>query len=198
MDLTEETHLMLLPLGFKPFASPVDFLTDESAISKSSSSIQQFIKSIVESTQRLKDEGIEDSIFSTYRIAAINENRVSNADIIAAITKDPEKSKLSVNAIGEPVEIVADQKAKKIRIEEESLFKTIYTLKHGDITKKAREIYSNFKQNPEFNRIMAEIKKNPAIRRKRFLDVVNKQGTGQDFYSNEVFTELNKHYKLKE
>ena len=198
MDLTEETHLMLLPLGFKPFASPVDFLTDESAISKSSNSIQQFIKSIVESTQRLKNEGIEDSIFSTYRIAAINENRVSNADIIAAITKDPEKAKLSVNAIGEPVEIVADQKAKKIRIEEESLFKTIYTLKHGDITKKAREIYSDFKQNPEFNRIMAEIKKNPAIRRKRFLDVVNKQGTGQDFYSNEVFTELNKHYKLKE
>lgn len=198
MDLSEETHLMLLPLGFKPFISPVDFLKDESAISKSSNSIQTFIKSIVDSTQRLKDAGVEESIFSTYRIAAINETRISNADIIAGITKDPSAAKLSVNALGSPIQITEDEGAKKIRIEEESLFKTMYTLKYNDIARQAREIYSDFKQNPKFNRIMKEIKKRPEMRRKRYLDVVNKQGTGQDFYSTEVFNELNKHYKLKD
>lgn len=198
MDLSEETHLMLLPLGFKPFASPVDFLADESAISESSSSIQTFIKSIIESTQRLSDAGIEESIFSTYRIAAINETRISNADIFAGITKDTSKAKLAVNALAEPIQISEDEDAKKIRIEEESLFKTMYTLKHNDVARRAREIYSDFKQNPKFNRIMKEVKKNPALRRKRYLDVVKKEGTGQDFYSNEVFKELNKHYKLKE
>ena len=45
---------------------------------------------------------------------------------------------------------------------------------------------------------MKEVKKNPAVRRKRYLDVVNKKGTGQDFYSTEVFNELSKHYTLKE
>ncbi len=29
-DLSEETNLMLLPIGFKPFANPVDFLSKES------------------------------------------------------------------------------------------------------------------------------------------------------------------------
>lgn len=198
MDLSEETHLMLLPLGFKPFISPVDFLSDESAISKSSNTIQTFIKSIVTSTERLRDAGIDESIFSTYRIAAINENRISNADIIAGITKDHSKAKLAVNALNQPVQISNDENAKKVRIEEESLFKTIYTLKYNDIAKQARELYSDFKQNPKFNRIMKEVKKNPSMRRKRYLDVVNKEGTGQDFYSNEVFNELNKHYKLKE
>lgn len=197
-DLSEETNLMLLPIGFKPFISPVDFLTDESAISNSSNTIQTFIKSIVESTTKLRDTGIEESIFSSYRIATINENRISNADIIAGITKDPNKAKLAINALNQPVNITDDENAKKVRIEEESLFKTIYTLKYNDVANKARELYSDFKQNPKFNRIMKEVKKNPAMKRKRYLDVVNKQGTGQDFYSTEVFKELNKYYKLKE
>jgi len=198
MDLSEETHLMLLPLGFKPFISPVDFLGDESAISKSSISIQKFIKSIVDSTSKLKEAGVEESIFSTYRIAAINESRISNADIIAGITKDPSKSKLAVNAISGPVEITNDKGAKKVRIEEESLFKTIYTLKYNQIVKQAREVYSDFKQNPKFNRIMKEVKENPGIRKKRYLDIVNKEGAGQDYYSPEVFNVLNKHYTTKD
>ncbi|WP_196892784.1 DUF3644 domain-containing protein [Aureivirga marina] len=197
-DLSQETHLMLLPLGFKPFISPVDFLSDESAISQSSKSIQAFIKSIVSSTELLNDAGIKDSIFSSFKIAAVNESRISNADIIAGITKDHSKAKLAVNAINQPVNITDEESAKKIRIEEDSLFKTIYTLKYNDITQKAREMYSDFKQNPKFNRIMKGIKENPNLRRKRYLDVVNKSGTGQDFYSTEVFTELNKYYKLKE
>lgn len=198
VDLTEEIHLMLLPIGFTPFMSPVDFLKTDSTLSTTSSSVQTFIKSIVESAYKLKEAGIEDTIFSTYRVTAINENRITNADIIAGITKDPDAAKLSINTISGSVNITAEDSAKKIRIEEESLFKTIYTLKHSDIVSRAREIYSDFKQNPSFNRIMKEIKNNPSVCRKRYLDVINQQGTGQEFYSTKVFTELNKHYTLRE
>jgi hypothetical protein len=45
---------------------------------------------------------------------------------------------------------------------------------------------------------MREVKKNPTIHRKRFLDIINKTGVGRDFYSSEVFNELSKHYTLKE
>ncbi len=129
---------------------------------------------------------------------AVNENRITNADIIAGITNDPEVAKLSINALNEPVNITDNPEAKKIKIEEESLFKTIYTLKYGEIVKRAKELYSDFKQNPVFNRIMAEVKKNPAMCRKRYLDAITQQGTGQEFYSTEVFKELSKHYNLIE
>ncbi len=44
IDLSEETHLMLLPIGFKPIVSPIDFLKVESSISNSSLSVQTLLK----------------------------------------------------------------------------------------------------------------------------------------------------------
>ncbi len=44
IDLTEESNLMLLPIGFKPFATPIDFLTNKSELEKTSDSVRSFIK----------------------------------------------------------------------------------------------------------------------------------------------------------
>lgn len=198
IDLADETNLMLLPIGFKPFASPIDFLSKQSELEKSSNAVQTFIKSIVVSTERLIEEGIEDSILTGFNIALINESRIKNADIIAGITKDETESKLSISNVLGTIKVTNDDTAKRVMIEEESLFKTIYTIPYDDVVKKARQIYSDFKQNANFNRIMKEIKENPSIHRKRFLDVVNKTGIGRDFYSSEIFSELGKHYTLNE
>ena len=88
IDLAEETNLMILPIGFKPFATPVDFLTKKSELKESSKAVQEFIKSIINSTEKLNSEGIEESILTGYNVAVINESRVKNADIIAGITKE--------------------------------------------------------------------------------------------------------------
>lgn len=196
IDLSNETNLILLPIGFKPFISPIDFLNKDSILKETSSSVQTFIKSIVTSTESLSEEGIEETILTGFTIAAINENRVKNADIIAAITKDPNKAAIMVQRVINGT-ISDAEDAQKISIEEESLFKTIYTMKYNDITREARNMFSDFKQGPKFNKIMNQVKENPDLHRKRYLDVVNKTGVGQDFYNPKVLDELKNHYTLK-
>jgi len=198
IDLAEETSLMLLPIGFKPFATPVDFLTKQSDLKESSNAVQTFIKSIIGSTEKLAQEGIEESILTGYNVAVFNENRIKNADIIAGITKNETESKLSVSNVLGAIKVTNDDTAKKVSIEEETLFKTVYTQPYLAIVKQAREMFSDFKQGAKFNRIMKEIKNNPALHRKRFLDVVNKTGVGKDYYNPEVLNELSKHYTIKE
>jgi len=198
VDLAEETNLMLLPIGFKPFATPVDFLSKQSDLKDSSNAVQMFIKSIITSTENLIKEGIEESILTNYNVSVINENRIKNADIIAGITKDEAASKLSVPNVLGSFKVTNDESAKKINIQEETLFKTIYTIPYYGVIKQARSMFSDFKQGARFNRIMKEIKQNPSIHRKRFLDVVNKTGIGKSYYSTEVFFELSKHFILKE
>ncbi len=198
IDLAELTNLIILPIGFKPFASPVDFLSAESDLSKSSNSVKEFIKSIVKSTESLEQEGVEDSILTGFKMAVINENRITNADIIAGITKNPEASKLNITNVFKGMQFSKDADAKKVNIEEETLFKTIYILKYQDVIDKSKLLFTDFKKNAKFNKIMTDVKTKPELHRKRFLDVVNKTGMGQDFYTTGVFEELSKHFKVKE
>ena len=121
IDLSEEMHLVLMPIGFTPFASPIDFLGNSSKIEESSQSVQEFIKSIMTSTEKLADEGIGESIVTGFQMAVINENRISNADIIAGITKDEKASKLSVPVELSSVKVTSDEGAKKVKIEETSV-----------------------------------------------------------------------------
>jgi hypothetical protein len=197
IDLAELTNLIILPIGFKPFASPVDFLSSDSDLSKSSNSVKEFIKSIVKSTESLESEGVQESILTGFRMAVINENRITNADIIAGITKNPEASKLNITNVLSGMQFSRDADAKKVNIEEETLFKTMYTLKYQDVIDKSKLIFTDFKQNAKFNKIMVNVKTKPELHRKRFLDVVNKTGMGQDFYTAGVFEELSKHFNVK-
>jgi hypothetical protein len=131
-------------------------------------------------------------------VAVINENRIKNADIIAGITKNKSDSKLTVSNVLGAIQITNDEVAKKVNIEEETLFKTVYTMKYLDVVKQAKEMFSDFKRNAKFNQVMKGIKENPSLHRKRYLDFVNKSGIGQDFYNPEVLNELKNHYTLKE
>lgn len=198
IDLTEESNLMLLPIGFKPFATPIDFLTNKSEIEKTSDSVKTFIKSIIVSTKALNEEGFEESILLGFNMAVFNENRIKNADIIAGITKDDEKAKLKISTVLNPANITSDENAKKYKIEEQTLFKTIYTIPYYMVIKRAREMFSDFLQNQKFNKIMKSLKENPKFHKKRFLDAVKNTGQGKDWYTNEIFNELSKYYKLRE
>lgn len=198
IDLATETNLVLLPIGFKPFATPVDFLSKHSTLQESSLAVQAFIKSIINSTEKLAGENIEESILTGYNIAVVNENRIKNADIIAGITKSDADSALTIVNILDNVKVTNEEGVKKINIEEESLFKTLYTLSFYDLTQEARNLFSDFKQNAKYNRIIQDIKDNPTYHKKRYLDIANKSGVGKDYYTTEVLNELKKHYTLKE
>ena len=98
-DLSEETNLMLLPIGFKPFVSPVDFLSKESEYNEGSTPVKMFIQSIIDSTNKLGKENIDDTILTGFNMAVINENRITNADIIAGISKDESSAQLVVKNV---------------------------------------------------------------------------------------------------
>lgn len=198
IDLSEETNLMLLPIGFKPMATPVDFLRPESELAESSPAIQDFIKSIIKSTEQLHSEEIEEPILMGFKMAVINENRIKNADIVAAISKDGSKAKVAVENVLGHVKITDSETAKKVSINEESLFKTIYILNHYSVVKRARELFKNFKQNQEFNKIMQSVKNNPTYHKYRYLNMIEQKGMGQDWYTSAVFDELSTHYEKKE
>jgi hypothetical protein len=196
-DLADESNLYLLPIGFKPFTSPVDFLRNDSELSKSSNAVKTFIKSIVHSTTLLESEGVDEAILTGFSVAVVNENRIKNADIIVGITKDKNVANVLISNDLGMYNITNDGSAKKVQIEEESLFKTIYVLSYYQVRNKCQELFSDFKQNAKFNRIMKSLKDNPTFHKKRYLDFVNRTGVGQDWYTHAIFEELKKHYTLK-
>jgi hypothetical protein len=197
IDISSETNLVLLPIGFKKPTSPIDFLSNESRIAKSSESVRNFIKSIVKSTEIIAENGIEDSILYSFKMSLINENRIKSADIIAAVTSDKSKAALTVESIIDKFIMVnndTDQGVKKVKIEEESLFKSIYTESHDDLIQKCKALFSDFKNNNKFIEILKGLKNNPQFHKVRYLNLRNPKGGQKHYYSSKIYEELAKHY----
>jgi hypothetical protein len=195
IDISKRANLVLLPIGFTRPISPIDFLSNESETTKASEDVQLFIKGIVDSAKKLEEEGLEDSILVNYRMSVINENRLKNSDIIAAITKDGSKAAVHVEKVIKEFRISDDENVQKIKIDEDNLFKTVYTLTYRDITLYGQRNYSDFKMNAEFYALLKEIKKNPNLHRVRYLDVDRESGVKKDYYSKDVYKEFDKHYR---
>ncbi len=85
LDLSSNSDLVLLPIGFKKPYSPFDFISNRTLLRESSIEVKRFIQSIMDSTIRLNENGIEDPIISDFKVSLINEKRIKNADIIAGI-----------------------------------------------------------------------------------------------------------------
>ena len=192
-----ETNLHLMPIGFKRPISPIDFISNKSELDKSSEHVQGFVKSLVDSIQSLDNDGIEDSILMTYKMSVINENRVKNADIIAAITKNSKEATINVDNVLGKLELTDDETAKKVKIEEDSLYDKIYTENYNDIVRESRKTFTDFIKNTRFNKIMKGLKGNPNFHKVRFLDIKKQSGGGKDYYTKRVYEELGKHFKSR-
>jgi hypothetical protein len=197
IDLADETNLNLLPIGFKKPISPIIFLSNHSASESSSEAVKQFIKSIIISTDLLIENGIEEAILVEYQMSLINENRIKNADLKAAITQDKSQASgtLTVTTpLPDKLQITEDGTAKKIRIQEESLFGKVYTETYDDVCKTCKEMFSDFLINQKFWNILRDIKNNPNFHRKRVLDISKPDSAGKDYYTKAVYDEMSKHY----
>jgi len=121
IDLAESSELVLLPIGFKKPFSPVDFISSESVNMDSPKAVKDYVERIITATTSLNDTGIEDSILVDFKISLINVNRVTNADIIAAVNntskqqinftvnKQPSIFKLSKGEASTSVNITRDK-----------------------------------------------------------------------------------------
>lgn len=197
-DLSTETNLILLPIGFqKPF-SPIDFLSNSSALSNSSKEVKEFIEGIIASSKRLKSAKIKDSILVEYRMALFNEKRINNADIVAAINNAQQQSvNFQIEESLKNVRITDDPNAKEIRISEDDLYKTIFTEKYEDVINEAKRRFLDFKQGNEFNKIMKQIKKDSSIYKPKYLDPDNPKSAKKPYFSKKIYDELVKHYQPK-
>lgn len=197
--LDEETNLVLLPIGFQKPMSPIDFVSNRSASKDCSPEVKEFLQAIRRRSEHLLEQGIEDSIMVNYSLALINESRVKNADLVAAINNaSVQPNQIVVHNVISSGTLVQDPAARPIRIVEETLYGTIFTETYSDVVRNAREKFSDFSQNARFNKIMKEIKKNPNIRTTRLLDLNNPDSVAKDFYHKRIYDELAKHYTSAE
>lgn len=195
MDLAHEVNLVLLPIGFNPPMSPVDFLSKNSNIKNTSQHVQDFIKNIIVSTKYLMDEGIDEPILFNFNMAVINIDRVKNADIIAAIKND-ESASLQVTNILKDIKISNDT-GKVVRLEEASVYKDVYKYDTRQMIHKAKERFKDIVENKSFKSILREIKTDPNFYKMRHLDPRNEKSGGKGFYTDAVFLELEKYYKIR-
>lgn len=85
IDISKDSDLILLPIGFKRPTSPIDYISATSFNDKSSPEVKAFLHTLVSATKRLNDENIDDTIFIDFRMNLINVNKTTNADLIASI-----------------------------------------------------------------------------------------------------------------
>lgn len=196
IDLSRESNLILLPLGFtKPF-SPIDFLSNSSAMRNSSKEVRAFINGIVDASRRLEMANVKDSIFVEYRMSLINEKRVSNADIVAAINNSqPQTASLAILDQSKALRLTDDPDVDGLRIDEDEAFSKIYTQEYKVVVETAKSKFKNFKLGRTFNALMKQIKKDPLLHRVRRLDPKNPRSASKDWYSKAIYDELSKYYE---
>ena len=111
IDLAHESNLYLLPIGFKPLYSPIDYLTKHSNAENRPILIAAFLDKIVRTSERLLKEGIEDSILADFNLNLINVNKIKNADIIVGLSSDPSKESRAI-IINKKVKVVSASEEK--------------------------------------------------------------------------------------
>lgn len=89
-----------------------------------------------------------------------------------------------------------DKDGVPITLTEEEV-RTKFPLTHADICKKAPDRYTDFKQTPKFHGIMRTIKSDPKLCHNRKLDTANPKSISKNYFSTNVWQELEKHYTRK-
>lgn len=113
IDISEQSDLVLLPIGFKRPISPIDFISAKSINEKTSIEVKSFLQSIIKASQRLKNDQIEDTIFVDFRMNLINVNRTTNADFVAGID-NARKDNLVFTVNKEPKKVMLSKEGREI------------------------------------------------------------------------------------
>lgn len=193
-DILEQDGLFILPLGFKLPFKPEDFLTKKAASYVSSQESKLFIDSMVKVITDLKENGIEDTIVVGFDIYLENVKKMKNSDLLVAITSqdeaDAKYAKISKYQISD------DPNAQKIGLSDEEFMKQ-YPLSYADVCSKCRERIEGFKQGKQFNKIMAELKKDIKFAFTRKLNPNSSKSSKTTFYAEAILTEISNQYKCE-
>ncbi|MBC8551056.1 MAG: DUF3644 domain-containing protein [Candidatus Brocadiales bacterium] len=110
IDLSADSGLVLLPIGFRPIYSPIDYLSKQSSSANLPTEVHEFLEKIIKVTQALHEEGIQESVLGDFSIGLINESRTKNADIIVGTSKLPQTDGRTIQVIKKVVNSVEGPK----------------------------------------------------------------------------------------
>ncbi len=87
-----------------------------------------------------------------------------------------------------------DKNGIPVMIDSEEVFKNKYPLDYNSMIEQCRTRYSNFKTNIQFHEIKNKICSENDFKGIKYLDHNKNKGIKKDYYSSNIFKELDKHY----
>ena len=188
IDLSNQENLIILPIGFKEFLSPLEVISQ--TINKGEGVVTEFAKSVLNSAKKLSENGIPDGLLCNCKVYLESVNNIKHADFIIGITKDPEQAQFQVNKMVKLATFTNDDNAPKYKIDEESLFKSKFIINHYKFIQTLRDEIPGFKETAINKKIIQnEIKTDANCFKERYLDLSNPKSGKKGFYSE---TAINK------
>lgn len=186
-DILAEDGLFILPLGFKLPFKPEDFLSKKATSYVSSPESKEFINSIIRIIGDLEKEGIEDTIVVGFDIYLENVKRLNNSDLLIAITSENEADAKFSKVTR--YQLTNDANAQKVSLSDDEIIK-IYPLTYKDVCERCKTEIAEFKQNNEFNKILAELKNNSLFTHTRRLNPQSKKSAKTILYAESIIGEI--------
>lgn len=193
-DIIVNEGLFIMPLGFKLPFKPEDFLTKNSANYISSAESKSFIDKIVKVISDLKDANVEDSVVLGFSIYLESVKKITNSDLLIAITSKEEAS-TSFTKVNK-VQLSSNPDAQPVYISDEELFK-LYPLLYMTIQSRCKELYTDFSANNTFHDLIVAMRGNPIYSNKRPPHPASKSKNVSYIYSERIFETLDKYYTRK-
>lgn len=190
-DILAEDGLFILPLGFKLPFKPEDFLSKRATNYVSSLESKEFINSMIRIIGDLEKQGVEDTIVVGFDIYLENVKRMKNSDLLVAITTKDEAD-ASFSKVTK-YQLTNDPNAQKVNLSDEEIIK-IYPFTYKDVCERCKAEIAGFKQNNDFNKILAELKSNSSFAHTRKLIPQSKKSAKTTFYSVSIINEIKKRY----
>lgn len=190
-DFMCDDGLMIMPLGFKLPFKPEDFLSRHAA-KLSSESTNMFVKDIIQATERLRNNGVEDSIVLGFSIYFESVKKIENSDILAAITS-PEFADIAFYKAGlnNGVEYSYEQIA---HMNDED-FRKIWKYNHKELVAKCIERIPNFSQGSLFTNIKKSLSSDINLVYDRKLDSKVAKSASKKFYTEKALEFLEREFK---
>ena len=139
----------------------------------------------------LNQQGVEDTIVVGFDIYLENVKRMKNSDLLIAITsKDEADASFSKTS---KYQLTNDANAQKVNLSDEEIIK-IYPLTYKDVCDRCKAEVDGFKQNNDFNKLLAELKSDGLLAHTRKLNPQSKKSAKTTFYSEGVIDEIKKRY----
>ncbi len=193
-DIMAEEGLFIMPLGFKLPFKPEDFLSDKGANYISSEESKEFIKSIVTVIRELDAEGIEDSVVLGFDIYFESIKKISNSDIVAAITS-VEDAEVIFGKVQQAR--FSDDPGGAVYNLSDDEFRRIWKYSFNNLRDWCKANIPDFKQSKLFYEIKKEAEGKIQYAFRRRLDNHNPKSPSKYFYTDKCLEFIKEQYISK-